>query len=321
MTHPRSFDYGVPHIFFTDRFSPALATPAEQSTLPPVHPEVVLCHELKAWNDVLRLVDSASADVGAALQELVDSVPWLLEQIENLEETGAVYAQLFPNVAETLQLTLRTLQHLGLAAMVHRLCFHSSARLVLGWSLRHLQQALQQQVSTLWWMFDIGQFSNTNSPAKHLQALQKETERSKSPIGGKKSHTHLGNKGACRLISTVRHGMFMNSTVIYRTIFPESAILDKGLLRFLLRLLPAGGSLADFGALDGQYSRWLNDTGWVSAFAFDGVTGVAEITEESVSEARVVPMHLRSPFVELVRYFLEKGERVVYLELVDLGLI
>ena len=26
------------------------------------------------------------------------------------------------------------------------------------------------QVSTLWWMFDIGQYSNTNSPAKHLQA-------------------------------------------------------------------------------------------------------------------------------------------------------
>ena len=26
-----------------------------------------------------------------------------------------------------------------------------------------------RQVSTLWWMFDIGKYSNTNSPAKHLQ--------------------------------------------------------------------------------------------------------------------------------------------------------
>ncbi|CAJ1396640.1 unnamed protein product [Effrenium voratum] len=234
---------------------------------------------------VLRLVDSASADVGAALQELVDSVPWLLEQIENLEETGAVYAQLFPNVAETLQLTLRTLQHLGLAAMVHRLCFHSSARLVLGWSLRHLQQALQQQVSTLWWMFDIGQFSNTNSPAKHLQALLGCLQKAEALFYGLREQLPSELPRSEHFWGHEEHGMFMNSTVIYRTIFPESAILDKGLLRFLLRLLPAGGSLADFGALDGQYSRWLNDTGWVSAFAFDGVTGVAEITEESVSEA------------------------------------
>ena len=29
--------------------------------------------------------------------------------------------------------------------------------------------AMLMQVSTMWWMFDIGQFSNTNSPAKHLQ--------------------------------------------------------------------------------------------------------------------------------------------------------
>ncbi|CAE7809641.1 unnamed protein product, partial [Symbiodinium sp. CCMP2592] len=80
------------------------------------------------------------------------------------------------------------------------------------------------------------------------------------------------------------HGMFMNSTVIYRTLFPESAILDKGLLRRLLRLLPEGSSLADFGALDGQYSSWLNDTGWVTAFAFDGVPGVTDITDGRVTE-------------------------------------
>ncbi|CAE7878248.1 unnamed protein product, partial [Symbiodinium microadriaticum] len=63
-----------------------------------------------------------------------------------------------------------------------------------------------------------------------------------------------------------------------------SAILDKGLLRRLLRLLPEGSSLADFGALDGQYSSWLNDTGWVTAFAFDGVPGVTDITDGRVTE-------------------------------------
>lgn len=49
-----------------------------------------------------------------------------------------------------------------------------------------------------------------------------------------------------------------------------------------MRLLPIGASVADFGALDGQYARWLNDTGLVTAFAFDGVQGVTELTTGSV---------------------------------------
>merc|ERR1711988_470667 len=81
------------------------------------------------------------------------------------------------------------------------------------------------------------------------------------------------------------HGMFINSTVIYRTLFPESAIIDKGLLRYMLRLLPHDSSVADFGALDGQYAKWLNDTGWVTAYAFDGVQGVTELTGGTVTQA------------------------------------
>lgn len=43
-------------------------------------------------------------------------------------------------------------------------------------------------------------------------------------------------------------------------------------------------------------SRWLNDTGWVTAYAFDGVTGVTEITEGAVTQ--VDP----SAFTGLARY-------------------
>jgi len=102
---------------------------------------------------------------------------------------------------------------------------------------------------------------------------------------------HLGSELPQALTSTEHfwghgaHGMFVNTTVIYRTLFPESAILDKGLLRTLLRILPHGVEVADFGALDGQYAKWLNDTGWVTAFAFDGVEGVAELTAGAVSQA------------------------------------
>lgn len=44
-------------------------------------------------------------------------------------------------------------------------------------------------------------------------------------------------------------------------------------------------------------SRWLNDTGWVTAYAFDGVTGVTEITEGAVTQ--VDP----SAFTGLARYW------------------
>ena len=42
--------------------------------------------------------------------------------------------------------------------------------------------------------------------------------------------------------------------------------------------------------------RWLNDTGWVTAFAFDGVTGVTEITKGAVTQAELLlEAHQGSP--------------------------
>eukprot|EP00439_Symbiodinium_sp_Y106_P031325 s4123_g3.t1 len=140
------------------------------------------------------------------------------------------------------------------------------------------------QVSTLWWMFDLGQYSNTNNPAKHLQALLKVLQQAEALFAELLLNLPEVLPRSDHFWGHQEHGMFMNSTVIYRTLFPESAILDKGLLRRLLRLLPEGSSLADFGALDGQYSSWLNDTGWVTAFAFDGVPGVTDITDGRVTE-------------------------------------
>eukprot|EP00435_Cladocopium_sp_Y103_P012755 s634_g3.t1 len=236
---------------------------------------------------VLRVVDLSYVEVREALQQFVDSIPWLLQILEHMhedEESGPVYGQLFPNVLSALQLSMKAVQLLGLAAVVHRPCFQSSARLVMGQSLPLLQQALQQQVSTLWWMFDIGKYSNTNSPAKHLQALLRCLQKSEALFAGLQDFLPAELPRSEHFWGHQEHGMFMNSTVIYRTLFPESAIVDKGLLRYLLRLLPPDVSLGDFGALDGQYSRWLNDTGLVTAYAFDGVMGVTEITEGAVTQ-------------------------------------
>eukprot|EP00929_Paragymnodinium_shiwhaense_P002325 TRINITY_DN102554_c0_g1_i1.p1 TRINITY_DN102554_c0_g1~~TRINITY_DN102554_c0_g1_i1.p1 ORF type:complete len:489 (+),score=116.04 TRINITY_DN102554_c0_g1_i1:73-1539(+) len=69
--------------------------------------------------------------------------------------------------------------------------------------------------------------------------------------------------------------------------------IDKGLLRGLLRyvLKPSYSeqeppiSVGDFGAGGGRYSEWLNETGLVASFAFDGTFGVKDITGGRVQEA------------------------------------
>eukprot|EP00930_Biecheleria_cincta_P006318 TRINITY_DN107307_c0_g1_i1.p1 TRINITY_DN107307_c0_g1~~TRINITY_DN107307_c0_g1_i1.p1 ORF type:complete len:421 (-),score=88.80 TRINITY_DN107307_c0_g1_i1:121-1350(-) len=236
---------------------------------------------------VLRVVDAASIGASSAMQELVDRIPWLLQELEQLSENGdagKVYSRLFGGTASTVHLSMDAMQLLGLGAMVHRRCFESSARLALGQSLKPLQEALQQQVSTLWWMFDIGQYSNTNNPGKHLQALLHAMRKAQAVFSDLEETLPQTLTRSEHFWGHQEHGMFVNTTVIYRTLFPESAILDKGLLRSLLRLLPQDATLADFGALDGQYSRWLNDTGWITAFAFDGVEGVDMITQGRVSQ-------------------------------------
>merc|ERR1712151_1195348 len=130
-----------------------------------------------------------------------------------------------------------------------------------------------------------GLMSNTNNPSKHLEAAFKAMRFSESvferPLGelpeAFADEELFWGHGA--------DGMFMSSTVIYRSLFPDTALIDKGLLRYLLKhVLPRDSTLADFGALDGQYSRWLNDTGWVTAFAFDGIHGVEELTGGVVSQ-------------------------------------
>eukprot|EP00913_Durusdinium_trenchii_P027806 g26073.t1 len=61
--------------------------------------------------------------------------------------------------------------------------------------------------------------------------------------------------------------------------------LDKGLLQGMLRMLPLDAVVADFGAGSGQYSKWLNDTGLVTALAFDGSPDIHLVTKGAVALA------------------------------------
>ncbi len=80
--------------------------------------------------------------------------------------------------------------------------------------------------------------------------------------------------------------MFLPYELWRREVFKQWAV-DKGLLRGILKHvnddLYADRTLADFGAGGGHYAKWLNDTGLITAYAYDGIHGVEEVTKGAVS--------------------------------------
>jgi len=94
------------------------------------------------------------------------------------------------------------------------------------------------------------------------------------------------------------NGHFMYFEALRREVFQQWA-MDKGLLRGFLKMidLNAGITVADFGAGGGRYSRWLNETGLVTSFAFDGTPGIDRIA------AGVQNLNLNEPNMTLWRTF------------------
>lgn len=110
-------------------------------------------------------------------------------------------------------------------------------------------------------------------------------------------------------LAAAEHGEYP-SVILARNQFTDFWFLDKPLLRFLVRyVLAAGQTVGEFGAFGGRYSEWLNDTGLVEAFAFDGIPRVAEITEGRVQELQLgVPFDLGRSFDWVLS--LEVGEHL-----------
>merc|ERR1711935_38731 len=102
----------------------------------------------------MQALDMQSRESNGAAAAVVDRIQWVAER---LGEDGAPYAVLWRDVAGGAELALDVMQMVSLIAMVHKHCFPSAARLALASALVPLQKALQSQVSTMWWMFDIGQ--------------------------------------------------------------------------------------------------------------------------------------------------------------------
>jgi len=100
---------------------------------------------------------------------------------------------------------------------------------------------------------------------------------------------------AARMHHQDEQGMFVPYEYMRRKAFNQWA-LDKGLLRALIRNVWQPGyadsdaifTVGDFGAGGGQYSTWLNETGLLQAFAFDGTRLASKITNGAVSVINLI---------------------------------
>lgn len=112
-----------------------------------------------------------------------------------------------------------------------------------------------------------------------LQEASRRAPDKRWPLSGPVSQWHLSKDGVISSFEYLRRQVFGGWDI------------DKGLLRGLLRHVwqPGFGSspavsVGDFGAGGGRYSEWLNETGLVQAFAFDGVLSVGDMTGGAVQE-------------------------------------
>ncbi|CAD7946143.1 unnamed protein product [Amoebophrya sp. A25] len=156
-------------------------------------------------------------------------------------------------------------------------CFASDVRNLLHAAFRYWRNAFMAYLDAQFWMVDLGMLSNSNSPKKHFRSVLNVLESAKKLV-----EMLVENLGP--FLSRTEHfwghnevsGMFTNTTLLYRDLFPDTTLIDKGVLRVLLRegvrMVPEGQKIPvfDFGSMDGAYSRWLNDTGVFSATAIEG---------------------------------------------------
>merc|ERR1711972_763345 len=174
--------------------------------------------------------------------------------------------------------------------------------------------------------FAFGKYRSATGPAENLVAgnlwissfrewLDKYAVDLYTGLQGVQLQSLLAEGGATRLHHQDEQGSFITYEFLRRKVFGQWAI-DKGLLRGLLRHVwqpPLGEetpmTLGDFGAGGGHYSTWLNETGLVQAFAFDGTHQAAELTDGVVQEVNLVQdMDLRRTFDWVM--CLEVGEHI-----------
>ncbi|KAF4730532.1 hypothetical protein FOZ62_001499, partial [Perkinsus olseni] len=246
--------------------------------------------------------------VGAELTALKDTTfalagdigPLLLDPGLPHTARANISSSLFPPVSASVRLVWSLVELSAYTSMKRQTCIGQVVREGLHRALLSSAEAIRQLVGCMWHMVNLGSFGDYGSPHRNLQLLLglfPALFESLNLVSDAVQQIGIDSIS----IGNAAHepeGMFTNTVVLYRKLFPERAHLDKGILRTILRLLPMDSSLCDFGGLDGRYALWLNDTGLVEAYAVDGIRGIFELTDGAVMEA-----DLTTPNLTLWRQF------------------
>jgi len=165
-------------------------------------------------------------------------------------------------------------------------CFSEHVRLLLTVNLRRMKAMATGQVKQLWMVSQDGPDNKLSELVVHSkQWLADAADLLDADLRTMRTvlrSWHPPSPEEARFYSHEADGRFSTMEALRRDTFDEYQP-DKGLLRGLLRhVFPVDATVADFGAGSGHYSKWLNDTGLVTAYAFDGSPDIELVTKSNV---------------------------------------
>jgi len=225
------------------------------------------------------------------------------------KQLDGIHTEANSNVLTPWPATLRSISRASslLSAHVHIIaaivsqrteCFSEHVRLLLVVNLRRMRVLSTGHFRQLWTVL---QGSPDGEVSELARAWLKEaSELLETDLRTMKtvlSTWHPPAPDEAQFYSHEADGRFSTMEALRRDTFKEYT-LDEGLLRGLIRwAFPLDATVADLGASSGHYAHWLNDTGLVSAHAFDGSPDVEIITKGKVLNAELgKPLELWQKF-------------------------
>lgn len=179
-------------------------------------------------------------------------------------------------------------------------CFSEHVRMLLTVNLRRMRAMTTGQVKQLWMVSQDGTSNMEKLGAHSKQWLSDAVDLLNADLKTMKTVLRAWTQPSAedaRFYSHEADGRFSTMEALRRDTFDEYQP-DKGLLRGMLRhVFPVDASVADFGAGSGHYAKWLNDTGLVTAYAFDGSPDIELVTKSAVRSADLgKPLQLGQTF-------------------------
>eukprot|EP00413_Alexandrium_margalefii_P036241 CAMPEP_0204586986 /NCGR_PEP_ID=MMETSP0661-20131031/47803_1 /ASSEMBLY_ACC=CAM_ASM_000606 /TAXON_ID=109239 /ORGANISM="Alexandrium margalefi, Strain AMGDE01CS-322" /LENGTH=510 /DNA_ID=CAMNT_0051596673 /DNA_START=59 /DNA_END=1591 /DNA_ORIENTATION=- len=168
-------------------------------------------------------------------------------------------------------------------------CFSEHVRLLLIVNLRRMKSLATGHLQQLWLVTQDGPEETATTLSKRLREWLTEAsgllDADLRTLRAVLRTWRPPSVDEARFYSHEADGRFSTLESLRRDTFDEWQ-LDKGLLQGLVRhILPVDAAVGDFGAGSGHYASWLNDTGLVTAYAFDGSPDIELVTKSTVLSA------------------------------------